>query len=143
MINRILVKKINKGKFGKKDSFTITDIAPKEYYKLPTIDKLYFTKNIMGFNKVLENIKPHDITKCILPDGTVYEKMLGNEFVISLSNIIKIWEKLFFTINFNDSYINDLANYGNILLKIIKNAEKIGKKSKIIFVMEKNNFTYK
>ena len=59
MISRILIKKIKKHGFGQKDSFTVIDVAPKEYYKLVKIDKLYFTKIILGFNKVLENIKPH------------------------------------------------------------------------------------
>lgn len=132
MISRIFVKKIKKSCFGKKDSFTIIDIAPKEYYKLSNYDKLFFTQKIMGFKKVLENIKPHDSIDITLPDGTLCKNMVGDEFVYSLSMLYSIYEKMLFGVN------KEEIKYSNILLKIIKNAEKTTHISRIIFVMEKN-----
>lgn len=137
MISRIFVKKITKSYFNKKDSFTIVDVAPKDYYKLPVIDKLYFTKNIMGFNKVLENIRPHDSIENILPDGTVCQCMIGNEFVYSLANLIQRWENMWWVEN--NTIINENAKYEKILMQIIKKAQKInGNYSRVIFVMEKS-----
>lgn len=64
MISRILIKKIKKHGFSKKDSFTIIDVAPKEYYKLVKIDKLYFPPNSNKENE--ENSKYYNILHKII-----------------------------------------------------------------------------
>lgn len=137
MISRILIKKIKKHGFGKKDSFTIIDVAPKEYYKLVKIDKLYFTKIVLGFRKILENIKPHDNIVETMPDGTLCKTMVGNEFVLSLSNLIKIADSLYFPPN-NNKENEENSKYYNILHKIIQTVQKHGYHNRVIFVLEKN-----
>jgi hypothetical protein len=137
MISRILIKKIKKHGFGKKDSFTIIDVAPKEYYKLVKIDKLYFTKIVLGFRKILENIKPHDNIVETMPDGTLCKTMVGNEFVLSLSNLIKIADSLYFPPNSNKEN-EENSKYYNILHKIIQTVQKHGYHNRVIFVLEKN-----
>jgi hypothetical protein len=134
MISRILIKKIKKHGFGKKDSFTIIDVAPKEYYKLVKIDKLYFAKIILGFRKILENIKPHDNIVETMPDGTLCKTMVGNEFVLSLSELIKIADSLYFPLKIYEENFK----YYNILHKIIQTVQKHGYHNRVIFVLEKN-----
>ena len=114
MISRILIKKIKKHGFGKKDSFTIIDVAPKEYYKLVKIDKLYFAKIVLGFRKILENIKPHDNIVETMPDGTLCKTMVGNEFVLSLSELIKIADSLYFPPNSNKENEENSKYYNNL-----------------------------
>ncbi|UWF78966.1 MAG: hypothetical protein [Bacteriophage sp.] len=137
MISRILIKKIKKHGFGKKDSFTIIDVAPKEYYKLVKIDKLYFAKIVLGFRKILENIKPHDTIVETMPDGTLCKTMVGNEFVLSLSDLIKIADSLYFPPNSNKENEENYKYY-NILHKIIQTVQKHGYHNRVIFVLEKN-----
>lgn len=137
MISKILIKKIKKHGFGQKDSFTVIDVAPKEYYKLVKIDKLYFTKIILGFNKVLENIKPHDNIDKVLPDGTPCKTMVGNEFVLSLSDLIKKADAIYFPPNSNKEN-EENSKYYNVLRKLIQTVEKHGYHNRVIFVFEKN-----
>lgn len=137
MISRILIKKIKKHGFSKKDSFTIIDVAPKEYYKLVKIDKLYFAKIVLGFRKILENIKPHDNIVETMPDGTLCKTMVGNEFVLSLSDLIKIADSLYFPPNSNKENEENFKYY-NILHKIIQTVQKHGYHNRVIFVLEKN-----
>ena len=137
MISRILIKKIKKHGFSKKDSFTIIDVAPKEYYKLVKIDKLYFAKIVLGFRKILENIKPHDNIVETMPDGTLCKTMVGNEFVLSLSDLIKIADSLYFQPNSNKEN-EENSKYYNILHKIIQTVQKHGYHNRVIFVLEKN-----
>lgn len=137
MISRILIKKIKKHGFSKKDSFTIIDVAPKEYYKLVKIDKLYFAKIVLGFRKILENIKPHDNIVETMPDGTLCKTMVGNEFVLSLSDLIKIADSLYFLPNSNKEN-EENSKYYNILHKIIQTVQKHGYHNRVIFVLEKN-----
>ena len=137
MISRILIKKIKKHGFSKKDSFTIIDVAPKEYYKLVKIDKLYFAKIVLGFRKILENIKPHDNIVETMPDGTLCKTMVGNEFVLSLSDLIKIADSLYFPPNSNKENEENYKYY-NILHKIIQTVQKHGYHNRVIFVLEKN-----
>lgn len=137
MISRILIKKIKKHGFSKKDSFTIIDVAPKEYYKLVKIDKLYFAKIVLGFRKILENIKPHDNIVETMPDGTLCKTMVGNEFVLSLSDLIKIADSLYFPPNGNKEN-EENSKYYNILHKIIQTVQKHGYHNRVIFVLEKN-----
>lgn len=137
MISRILIKKIKKHGFGKKDSFTIIDVAPKEYYKLVKIDKLYFAKIVLGFRKILENIKPHDNIVETMPDGTLCKTMVGNEFVLSLSELIKIADSLYFLPNSNKEN-EENSKYYNVLHKIIQTVQKHGYHNRVIFVLEKN-----
>lgn len=137
MISRILIKKIKKHGFGKKDSFTIIDVAPKEYYKLVKIDKLYFAKIVLGFRKILENIKPHDTIVETMPDGTLCKTMVGNEFVLSLSDLIKIADSLYFPPNSNKENEENYKYY-NSLHKIIQTVQKHGYHNRVIFVLEKN-----
>lgn len=137
MISRILIKKIKKHGFSKKDSFTIIDVAPKEYYKLVKIDKLYFAKIVLGFRKILENIKPHDNIVETMPDGTLCKTMVGNEFVLSLSDLIKIADFLYFPPNSNKEN-EENSKYYNILHKIIQTVQKHGYHNRVIFVLEKN-----
>ena len=137
MISRILIKKIKKHGFSKKDSFTIIDVAPKEYYKLVKIDKLYFAKIVLGFRKILENIKPHDNIVETMPDGTLCKTMVGNEFVLSLSDLIKIADSLYFPPNRNKEN-EENSKYYNILHKIIQTVQKHGYHNRVIFVLEKN-----
>lgn len=137
MISRILIKKIKKHGFGKKDSFTTIDVAPKEYYKLVKIDKLYFGKIVLGFRKILENIKPHDNIVETMPDGTLCKTMVGNEFVLSLSELIKIADSLYFPPNSNKEN-EENSKYYNILHKIIQTVQKHGYHNRVIFVLEKN-----
>lgn len=134
MISRILIKKIKKHGFGKKDSFTIIDVAPKEYYKLVKIDKLYFAKIILGFRKILENIKPHDNIVETMPDGTLCKTMVGNEFVLSLSELIKIADSSYYPLKIYEENFK----YYNILHKIIQTVQKHGYHNRVIFVLEKN-----
>ena len=137
MISRILIKKIKKHGFSKKDSFTIIDVAPKEYYKLVKIDKLYFAKIVLGFRKILENIKPHDNIVEAMPDGTLCKTMVGNEFVLSLSDLIKIADSLYFPPNSNKEN-EENSKYYNVLRKLIQTVEKHGYHNRVIFVFEKN-----
>ena len=137
MISGILIKKIKKHGFSKKDSFTIIDVAPKEYYKLVKIDKLYFAKIVLGFRKILENIKPHDNIVETMPDGTLCKTMVGNEFVLSLSDLIKIADSLYFQPNSNKEN-EENSKYYNILHKIIQTVQKHGYHNRVIFVLEKN-----
>ena len=137
MISRILIKKIKKHGFSKKDSFTIIDVAPKEYYKLVKIDKLYFAKIVLGFRKILENIKPHDNIVETMPDGTLCKTMVGNEFVLSLSDLIKIADSLYFPPN-STKENEENYKYYNILHKIIQTVQKHGYHNRVIFVLEKN-----
>ena len=137
MISKILIKKIKKHGFSKKDSFTIIDVAPKEYYKLVKIDKLYFAKIVLGFRKILENIKPHDNIVETMPDGTLCKTMVGNEFVLSLSDLIKIADSFYFPPNSNKEN-EENSKYYNILHKIIQTVQKHGYHNRVIFVLEKN-----
>jgi len=133
----MLIKKIKKHGFEQKDSFTVIDVTPKEYYKLVKIDRLYFAKFILGFNKVLENIKPHDNFDEVLPDGTLCKTMVGNEFVISVSDLIKKVDTIYFPPNSNKEDEENFKYY-NILCKLIQTVEEHGYYNRVIFVFEKN-----
>lgn len=132
MITKILVKKIKKGRFGEKDVFLKIDITPTEYYKLNSYQKTYFTKIIMGLNKI--NIKPYDNSKFHLEDeyDTQYMRMVGNEFVFSYEKLLDIWEK-----NFWKPKVKERQEYDEVLIKIIKNLQKEGKDYRAIFILEK------
>lgn len=132
MITKILVKKIKKGRFGKKDVFLKIDITPTEYYKFNSYQKTYFTKIIMGLSKI--NVKPYDNREFHLQDenNTPYMCMAGNEFVFSYEKLIDIWEK-----NFWKSKVKEKQEYDEVLIKIIKNLQKEGKDYRAIFVLEK------
>lgn len=133
MITKILVKKIKKGRFGRKDVFLKIDITPTEYYKLNSFEKVYFTKIIMGLHRT--NVKPYDNREFKLQDeyNTPYMRMVGNEFVFSYKKLLDIWEKHFWK-----TKKKERQEYDEILIKIIKNLQKQGEDYRAIFVLEKN-----
>lgn len=132
MIEKILIKKIKKGKFGKKDTFLKIDITPSKYYKLNAYDKAYFTKVILGLD--MTNVKFHDDSMLRSEDDIPYTRMIGNEFVYSYKKLLSIWEKHFW----KPKEQKKKKVYDEILMEIIKDVQKQGKNFRAIFVLNKD-----
>lgn len=132
MIEKILIKKIKKGKFGKKDTFLKIDITPSKYYKLNTYDKTYFTKVILGLNMI--SIKSHDDSRLRSEDDIPYTRTIGNEFAYSYKRLLNIWEKHFW----KPKEQKKKRIFDEILMEIIKDIQKQGKDFRAIFVLSKD-----
>ena len=63
--------------------------------------------------------------------------MVGNEFVLSLSDLIKKADAIYFPPNSNKEN-EENSKYYNVLRKLIQTVEKHGYHNRVIFVFEKN-----